>query len=86
MEAIVKRGPREFPLPGDAAAHEMNILIAEDEPIIALDIQRTLEKLGYRVCDVVDTGERAVEAAEACRPDLVLLDIKIGRASCRERV
>ncbi len=63
--------------PEAPSENEITILIAEDEPIIALDIQKTLSKLGYRVCEIVDTGERAVEAAEEHRPDLVLLDIML---------
>jgi PAS domain S-box-containing protein/putative nucleotidyltransferase with HDIG domain len=55
----------------------MKILIAEDEPIIALDIRKTLDKLGYQVIDTVDTGDLAISAAGTLFPDLILMDIKL---------
>lgn len=54
------------------------ILIVEDEKIIGLDLQRRLEKFGYRVAELTDSGEAAVEAAQKCRPDIVLMDIMLG--------
>ena len=53
------------------------ILIVEDEAIIALDIQYTLENLGYRVPAVVSSGEESIEKASEIHPDLVLMDIKL---------
>lgn len=53
------------------------ILIVEDESIIAMDIQYTLENLGYRVSAVVASGEESIEKASQMRPDLVLMDIKL---------
>ncbi len=53
------------------------VLIVEDEGIVALDIQHRLEGLGYRVCGMVDTGEKALELAALDRPDLVLMDIRL---------
>lgn len=51
------------------------ILIAEDELIIAMDIQMRLENAGYTVVALVTTGEEAVrQALENC-PQLVLMDI-----------
>ena len=55
-----------------------NILIVEDESIVAKDIQHSLKKLGYNVVDVVSTGENAITAATEKKPDLVLMDINLG--------
>jgi PAS domain S-box-containing protein len=52
-----------------------NILIVEDETIVAKYIQKWLRSLGYLVPDVVSSGEEAVVKAEETRPDLVLMDI-----------
>jgi len=52
-----------------------NILVVEDEGIVARDIKRMLEGLGYVVPAVVSTGEEAVQEAENLHPDLVLMDI-----------
>jgi PAS domain S-box-containing protein len=56
---------------------EANILVVEDEALVALSLQRKLRNLGYRVCGVVDAGEAAVQQAEELRPDLVLMDIML---------
>lgn len=54
------------------------ILIVEDEKIIALDLQRRLEKFDYRVVALAATADDAVAAAEQYRPDIVLMDIMLG--------
>jgi signal transduction histidine kinase len=53
------------------------ILIVEDENIVALDMRMRLESMGYSIIGVVDTGELAVERAIALGPDLVIMDIKL---------
>jgi PAS domain S-box-containing protein len=54
-----------------------NILVVEDEIIVALDLKRCLQGMGYQVIQVVTTGEKAVKAAKNKRPDLVLMDIRL---------
>jgi len=54
-----------------------SVLIVEDEPIVAIGLQDRLERLGYRVADIVDTGEAAVAVAVEARPDVVLMDIHL---------
>jgi PAS domain S-box-containing protein len=54
------------------------ILICEDEIMLAKDMARTLQSLGYEVADTVSTGEEAVQRAEQAQPDLILMDIKLG--------
>ena len=51
------------------------IMIVEDEGIIALDIKKRLEELGYSVPIVVDSGEEAIEQASKMKLDLILMDI-----------
>jgi two-component system cell cycle sensor histidine kinase/response regulator CckA len=53
------------------------LLIVEDESIVALNIQRRLEGLGYNVVANVASGEEGISAAEETEPDLVLMDIKL---------
>jgi len=53
------------------------ILIAEDENIIAMDIQYILQNLGYKVSDIVSTGEESIDRASKKQPDLILMDIKL---------
>jgi two-component system, LytTR family, response regulator LytT len=54
-----------------------NILIVEDENIVAKDIQQSLKKLGYNVIDIASSGETAIKIAEEKKPDLILMDIML---------
>jgi CheY-like chemotaxis protein len=54
------------------------VLIIEDEPIIALDIQELVERCGHSVVGIATTEAEAVEIARAERPGLVLADINLG--------
>lgn len=51
------------------------ILVAEDERIVALNLQQRLLKLGYEVPAIASSGEEAVRKALEIQPDLVLMDI-----------
>lgn len=53
------------------------IFIVEDERIIAEDLKRMLERLGYQVVGLAANGEDAIKKIEATKPDLVLMDIRI---------
>ena len=53
------------------------ILVVEDELILAEHIRHNLIGLGYRVPDAVVSGADALRQAGALRPDLVLMDIKL---------
>jgi len=53
------------------------ILIVEDEIIIAEDIQIKLIKMGYSVPDIVSSGEEAIKKVKENNPDIILMDIVI---------
>ncbi len=53
------------------------ILVVEDEFITGADLQSKLKKMGYNVPVVVDTGQKAIDAAAELRPDLALMDITL---------
>jgi DNA-binding response OmpR family regulator len=50
------------------------ILIADDEPNIVVALEFLLQRNGYEV-HIARNGEEALKVAEACNPDLVLLDV-----------
>jgi signal transduction histidine kinase len=54
-----------------------NILIVEDEPIIAMDIRQQLIASGYTVAGLADRAETALEMVALAQPDLVLMDINL---------
>jgi two-component system sensor histidine kinase/response regulator len=53
------------------------VLVVEDEGIVALNIQSSLESLGYDVPAIVASGEEAIGMAEEARPDVVLMDVML---------
>ncbi len=53
------------------------ILIVEDEKIIALDLQRRLERFGFSVVGLAASGSEAIELAEKSEPDIILMDIRL---------
>lgn len=53
------------------------ILVVEDENIVAMDIRQSLKRLGYGVPAVAATGEEARAAARFWQPDLILMDIRL---------
>ena len=59
----------------DAAGRR--VLIADDDPLIRMDLAEMLAEEGFEVVGQVGDGERAVELARTLRPDLVILDVKM---------
>jgi PAS domain S-box-containing protein len=53
------------------------ILIVEDEVVVALNLEARLPQLGYEVVGKTGDGVEAVRIAEALRPDLVLMDVRL---------
>ena len=54
-----------------------NVLIVEDERIVAINLEKRLGKLGYEVGGVVSSGEAAIELAGRILPDVILMDIHL---------
>jgi len=54
------------------------VLIIEDEPIIALDLENLVTELGHKVVAIAATRDEAVAKAHSERPGLVLADINLG--------
>lgn len=57
--------------------NNIKILIAEDEQIVAKNIEKRLTADGYQVVASVSTGEDAIEKAKLYSPDIILMDIKL---------
>ncbi len=51
------------------------VLIAEDDAIVALDLQGMVMRLGYDVVAIADSGPAAIAAALRFMPDIILLDM-----------
>ncbi len=60
------------------AAAATDVLIIEDEPVIAMDIEELVAGCGHRVVGVAATEAEAVAMAVQTRPGLILADINLG--------
>ncbi len=60
------------------ASAATTVLIIEDEPIIAMDIEELVQNCGHRVVGVAATEAEAVAIAEREKPGLILADINLG--------
>ncbi|MEZ2224049.1 response regulator [Rhizobium sp. RCC_161_2] len=59
-----------------------SVLLLEDQPLIALDIEDVLQDAGYANVTTISSCEEAEEWLEAHNPDLVILDIKLRDGDC----
>jgi CheY-like chemotaxis protein len=75
MELIDQAG-REI-----AAQVATDVLVIEDEPMIAMDLESIVEGLGHKVMAVARTHAEAVKAIAKEKPGLVLADIQLADGS-----
>jgi DNA-directed RNA polymerase specialized sigma24 family protein len=77
----------EFSALLDTAATEMaqqvatDVMIIEDEPLIAMDIEQMVESMGHSVTGVARTHNEALKLFNERRPGLVLADIQLADGS-----
>jgi len=53
------------------------VLVVEDEPIIGLQLQESIQAMGYEVPAVIDSGDEVLGAVLRYKPDLILMDINL---------
>ena len=58
---------------------KIKVLIVEDETIVALELQKELEKLGFEVTGIVFRQKKVMDSIQARRPDIILMDINLGK-------
>ncbi len=76
VEALIDQAGREI-----AAQVATDVLVIEDEPMIAMDLESIVEGLGHRVMGVARTHGEAVSATAGEKPGLVLADIQLADGS-----
>ncbi len=87
LGTILDKNPSEImALLDDASKSIVNqvatdVMIIEDEPIIAMDLEALLVSLGHRVTGVARTEKEALQLASSKRPGLVLADIQLADGS-----
>lgn len=55
----------------------IRVLIAEDEPIVRMDIKELLEGQGYDVVGEASDGQIAIDLAKKLKPDVIIMDIRM---------
>lgn len=53
----------------------VNVLVVEDEALVALFLEDTLDTLGYACCGIAASADEALGLAASQRPDLALVDV-----------
>lgn len=83
MEIPVPEAANLVQVAGQEIADQVatDVLIIEDEPIIALDIETMVEDLGHTVTGVARTHREAIALVAKKRPGLVLADIQLADGS-----
>jgi DNA-directed RNA polymerase specialized sigma24 family protein len=76
VEQLISQAQREID-----AELATDVLIIEDEPVIAADIEALVKELGHNVTDIAATRREAVEAVARQPPGLVLADIQLADGS-----
>ncbi len=56
---------------------QLRVLIADDEPLIRMDLKEILEESGYKVVAEAKDGAEAVEYAKTKDPDIIIMDIRM---------
>lgn len=57
--------------------NKVQILIVEDEILVAKDIQHQLQTLGYEVLDIAKSCAQALTSLASNQPDIILMDVMI---------
>jgi two-component system, response regulator PdtaR len=59
----------------------LRILVIEDNALIGILLAEMLAAMGHDVCAIEATEADAVRAAVRCRPDLMIVDARLGEGS-----
>jgi CheY-like chemotaxis protein len=76
LQALIDEAGRDI-----ARQVATDVVIIEDEPLIALDLVQLVKDLGHRVVTVARTADQAVTATRNLKPGLVLADIHLADGS-----
>jgi CheY-like chemotaxis protein len=84
---VLDVSPEEFAALLDKASIEISrqvatdIMIIEDEPLIAMDIEQLVESIGHRVVSVARTHKEALALYAKTKPKMILADIQLADGS-----
>lgn len=84
---VLDVSPADFAKLLDQASHEISsqvatdIMIIEDEPLIAMDIEQLVESLGHKVTGIARTHKEALAMYDKTQPKMILADIQLADGS-----
>ena len=55
-----------------------SILVVDDEIIGAMSLAELVRTWGFYDCEIAGSAEEALKQVENCRPDLIVMDVKLG--------
>jgi len=76
VEALMQKASEQI-----AEQLAARVLIIEDEPLIAMDLERIVEGLGHKISAIAHTHSQALAAVASDRPGLVLADVHLADGS-----
>jgi CheY-like chemotaxis protein len=76
LQRLVEEAGREI-----ARQIATDVVVIEDEPLIALDLQHIVTSLGHRVVKIARTERQAIDAVKRAQPGLILADIQLADGS-----
>ena len=59
----------------------LRVLVVEDDTIVGMLLGELLKEMGHDVCAIEATEADAVTSAARCRPDLMIVDVRLGSGS-----
>jgi two-component system, response regulator PdtaR len=59
------------------------VLIVEDDPLIAMDLEGALSDAGWQVCGTASSVAEALRLGEATRPTFAIVDVGLSRGDGR---
>jgi CheY-like chemotaxis protein len=59
----------------------LSILVVEDNPVIGILLAEVLREMGYDICAIEASEAGAVGAAARCKPDLMIVDVRLDDGS-----
>jgi DNA-binding response OmpR family regulator len=59
----------------------LSVLVVEDDFLVGILLGETLEAMGYDVCAIESNEPDAVNSAARCKPDFMIVDVRLGEGN-----
>jgi DNA-binding NarL/FixJ family response regulator len=77
-QLVAASGPRpDIGRPASGPAKKINVLIVEDDFLVAADLEHEFNKQGFEVAGIAASAQQAVELARATKPTIAIMDVRL---------